>query len=138
MKFSFRSPHRRANSVYYPSNPYYFSPSIDNLKIMIHISYSIRNRRAKYLNCLFFYLYSNCNGCQVLEDNEDSIPDSHSFMMYDGGLCVGYPQKHIIIPILIEIANKDHVALYSKLILWLSCLDPSYRIYTKSTVIILE
>ena len=31
------------------------------------------------------------------EDNEDSIPDSHSFMMYDGGLCVGYPQKHIMI-----------------------------------------
>ena len=53
----------------------------------------IWNQKVNYLKCLCFYCYSNCSGCQAIEDDKDTIPDSQSLMMYARGLCVGYPRN---------------------------------------------
>ena len=52
----------------------------------------IWNQKVSYFKFLCFHRYSNCNGCQTMGDDKDTMPDSR-FLMYARGLCVGYPQN---------------------------------------------
>ncbi len=56
-------------------------------------------------------------GCQAMKDAKDTMPDSQ-FLMYALWIMCWLPAKYITITIFIEIANKNHVVLYSTLILW--------------------
>ena len=53
-------------------------------------------------------------GCQAMKDAKDTMPDSQ-FLMYALWIMCWLPAKYITITIFIEIANKNHVVLYSTL-----------------------
>ena len=64
-----------------------------------------------------------------MKDAKDTISDSPIIPDVRSWTMCWLPAKYITITIFIEIAHKNHVALYSKLILWSVFANPLYRIY---------
>jgi hypothetical protein len=68
-------------------------------------------------------------GCQATKDAKDIIPDSPIIPEVFAWTICWLPAKYITITIFIGIAHKNHVALYSKLILW-SVLQSAIQNFT--------
>ena len=69
-----------------------------------------------------------------MKDANDTMPDSPIPDVRSWTMC-WLPAKYTTITIFIEIAHKNHVALYSKLILWSVFANPLYRILYKGLFI---